>query len=45
MFANHKIPKHLITEHLQKIYKGFLYASAANDEEFLQEYLEKNFCN
>jgi hypothetical protein len=43
MFANHKIPKHLITEHLQKIYQGFLHASAAQDEEFLSEYLEKNF--
>jgi hypothetical protein len=32
-------------EHLIKIYKGYLYASADHDKEFLNEYLEKNFAD
>ena len=30
-------------DHLIKIYKGFLYATASNDTEFINEYLEKEF--
>lgn len=43
IFANHKIPQHLITDHLIKIFRGYMYATAANDHEFISEYLEKNF--
>jgi len=44
VFAFHKIPKDFVTNHLNKIYTGVLYSIAARDEEFLNEYLEKHFC-
>ena len=43
IFAQHKIPQRLVMDHLIKIFNGYLYASAAKDTEFLDEYLEKNF--
>jgi len=43
MFSEHKVPEHFIMDYLYKIYLGTLKAMADNDEEFLREYLEKNF--
>jgi len=43
IFSYHKVPKDFVTNHFNKIYSGVLYSIAARDEEFLSEYLEKNF--
>ena len=43
MFSEHKIPKKFIDDYLYKIYIGTLHSMAALDEEFLENYLEKNF--
>ena len=43
VFAQHKIPKNMIIDHVYKIYQGALYSMANLDEEFLGEYLEADF--
>ncbi len=43
IFSYHKVPKDFVISHFNKIYSGALYSMAARDEEFLTEYLEKNF--
>jgi hypothetical protein len=45
VFAQHKIPKNMIIDHIYKIYQGTLYSMANLDEEFLGEYLEADFSN
>lgn len=43
IFAEQKIPKFMVLDHLKKIYFGSLHSIVALDEEFLMEYLEPSF--
>ena len=43
IFAEHRIPKEFVLNHLFKIYVGMIYSIANRDEEFILEYCEKNF--
>eukprot|EP01017_Pseudomicrothorax_dubius_P011145 TRINITY_DN14112_c0_g5_i1.p1 TRINITY_DN14112_c0_g5~~TRINITY_DN14112_c0_g5_i1.p1 ORF type:complete len:322 (+),score=60.02 TRINITY_DN14112_c0_g5_i1:110-1075(+) len=43
VFAQHRLPKDFILDHLFKIYRGVLLSSQNVDEEFLREYLEPGF--
>lgn len=43
IFAEQRIPKYMVIDHLKKIYFGTLNSIIELDEEFLNEYLEPTF--
>ncbi|KAL4504165.1 hypothetical protein ABPG72_021003 [Tetrahymena utriculariae] len=43
VFAEQRIPKYMVIDHLKKIYLGTLHSIVDLDEEFLNEYLEAGF--
>lgn len=45
IFAEHRIPRDFVLNHLFKIYNGMIYSMAGNDKEFIYEYCEKNLAD
>lgn len=45
VFAQYRIPKYMVIDHLKKIYLGTLHSIVDLDEEFLKEYLEPTFAD
>ena len=43
IFTTSRVPRDYVLHHLYKIFSGVLYSIENQDEEFLNEYCEKNF--